>query len=60
MCRHSYQENWFHTSEHCSNLVPLTEEDLEKAAGNPTVPVNIRYRDENITHHKSFADLCNE
>ena len=60
MCRHSYQANWFHTSEHCSNLVPLTEEELEKAAGNPTVPVNIRYRDENITHHKSFADLCNE
>lgn len=60
MCRHSYSANWKHNDEHCPNLVPLTELDREGAGGKPSVPVNVRYSDDNITHHESLAGLWND
>jgi len=60
MCRHTYAANWLHNEEHCPNLVPLTKNELHHAKGAPTVPVNVRYSDKNVTHHKSLADLWND
>ena len=59
MCRHAYAANWRHFEGHCPNLVPITPEEKEKLHGDETVKVNIRYRDTNITHHDSLADLWN-
>ncbi len=61
MCRHSYAANWKHFDGHCPNLVPTTSEEkdyLEKN-GKSTFNVNVRYRETNITHHDSLADLYN-
>jgi len=61
MCRHSYAANWKHFEGHCPNLVPITSEesDFLKKHEKGTFNVNVRYRDTNITHHDSLADLYN-
>ena len=61
MCRHSYAANWFHTEEHCPNLVPITPEEKAHFGENAlSVTVNISYSSENITHHQSMVDLWNK
>ena len=59
MCRHGYAANWRHFEGHCPNLIPITPDEQEKLNNETTVKVNIHYRDTNITHHDSLADLWN-
>ena len=63
MCRHSYNANWIHVSDHCPNLI-ANEDDVKKFSKimsvGDIVPVNVRYNNENITHHKSLANLWND
>ena len=73
MCRHSYAANWRHVDGHCPNLVAISEKEKEiikilndnrndkadEGKGEETFKVNIHYRDTNITHHDSLADLWN-
>lgn len=59
MCRHSYSANWKHIKGHCPNLVPISQHEKDILKNDETFPVNIHYRDTNITHHKSLVDLWN-
>ena len=64
MCRHTYSAYWYHTREHCPNLV-WNNSDLEAfpevhSSPGDAVPVHIRYTNQNITHHKSLANLWND
>jgi len=59
MCRHSYAANWKHISDHCPNLIPISDEEKKEIHGEDTFKVNIRYSDTNVTHHTSIADIWN-
>ena len=56
MCRHSYQANWYHTNDHCPNLIP-NKFDFGHRGIRPNsgpINVNVRYTEDRskISHHK--------
>jgi hypothetical protein len=64
MCRHSYQANWYHTEQHCPNLVP-NRFDFGNRGITPNsgpINVNVRYTDDRsrISHHKGLTGLWND
>jgi hypothetical protein len=44
MCHHNYGARWFHSTDHCPNLVPNKWDTSYRAGPNPgTIPVRIKY-----------------
>jgi hypothetical protein len=44
MCHHNYGARWFHSTDHCPNLVPNKWDKSYRAGPNPgTIPVRIKY-----------------
>lgn len=62
MCRHHYQTNWIHSSEHCPNVVPNDADRRLKGfkEENGAIPVRVRYNETYFTSHSSLVGLWND
>mmetsp|Transcript_16719 Transcript_16719/g.31675 ORF Transcript_16719/g.31675 Transcript_16719/m.31675 type:complete len:422 (-) Transcript_16719:833-2098(-) len=63
MCRHSYAAHWFHDpQQHCPNLVPnhvdIGHRGIDKES--KTVPVNVAYQSDRVSHYDSLIGVWNE
>merc|ERR1712045_573471 len=62
MCRHSYQMNWYHSKEHCPNLIPnkydVGHRGITKKSG--PIRVNVRYNPEFIGHYETLVGVWND
>jgi len=60
MCRHSYAANWRHQKDHCPNLIANEFDAKLGSKLSQQIPVRVRYKPKNITHHESLAGLWND
>ena len=62
MCKSPYEAHWKHNDGHCPNLVP-NQWDLEQFAalqGHSTVPVRVKFSENQTIHWDSLVGLYNE
>jgi len=63
ICRHKYATNWFHTKDHCPNLVPNEFDFGNRGITRMTksVPVRVRFQDsdEKVVQYTSMIDFWN-
>ena len=61
MCRHEYAMNWYHSKEHCPNLVPNEHDYGHRGIteDSDTVPVRVAYQQDKVEKYDSMVDVWN-
>jgi len=62
MCRHSYAANWYHSEEHCPNLIP-NQVDVDHRGitlNSGPIGVSVRFQPDLIPQYESLVGLWND